>query len=87
MGQIMLDPAAGPATVTIDFGHAELGFYTIVLWDRSLTTKAFVGEGGSGDRRSDTYTLPGSPRDLAGCWLDCVATIVAPAVAPGQQYS
>jgi len=82
-----INPAGGPVSASVSFGYAQLGLYTIVLWSRDLSTSVPVGKGGSADSLPDTFPLPGHPADLVGCLLDCLASVMDPNPAPGNQYS
>jgi hypothetical protein len=86
LNQIRFDKGGGPITVEITFGYAQVGAYTLVLWDATGTGKRKLGEGVNTDLIPDVYVLPQPNVENDGRLLDSVATVIAPNPQPGERY-
>ncbi|MFH0988682.1 MAG: hypothetical protein V1799_01560 [bacterium] len=86
LNKITLNANAGPVTVEIVFSYAQVGAYSLQLWNGDQKTKTFIGEGVNTDQIPDKYFLPQPVDSLKGKFLDCLASILAPNPQPGERY-
>lgn len=87
LNEIRFNCNGGPVSVEITFGFAQVGAYTLVIWNPAGTAKRMLGEGVNTDQVPDVYTLPQPITGDNGSIVDCVATILAANPGLGEHYS
>lgn len=86
LNRIQIAAQGGTVTVEIAFGYAQVGAYTLLLWNKAGTANKKLGEGINTDNVPDEFSLPKPVKNNIGKILDCVATVLAPSVQPGARY-
>lgn len=81
-----VDGSAGPVSVEVLFGFANVGVYRIFLWDPAQRPTP-VAFGDNVDAEPDLHALPAAPADLSAHQLSYEAQIESPSEAEGQMYS
>ncbi len=85
--QIRFARNGGPLEVEIQFGHAQVGIYTLILWESGSNTIVMERSGNNDNPQDDRYPLPLPTEKNDGRLVDCVATVIAPDFKPGDRYS
>lgn len=76
-----------PLQVHVTFGFAQVGAYSLFLWDKNGSTKEMIGEGVNTDNVPDEFPLTQQSPYYDGRILDCIATVINPNPQPGDQFS
>jgi hypothetical protein len=86
LNKIPIKATGGTVTVEIAFGFAQVGAYTLLLWNKTGNTNKRLGQGVNTDSIPDVYELPKPTKSNIGKLLDCLATVIAPKPRPGERY-
>lgn len=76
-----------PMQVHVTFGFAQVGAYSLYLWDKNGSTKETVAEGVNTDNVPDEFPLSQPSAYYDGRIIDCIATVINPNPQPGDQFS
>jgi hypothetical protein len=86
LNKIPIKPTGGTVTVEITFGFAQVGAYNLLLWNKTGTTNKKLGQGVNTDNVPDVFDLPKPTKNNVGKILDCLATVITPAIQAGNRY-
>lgn len=83
---IRFNPAGGEITVEVLFGQAQLGTYTLNLFDSAGKNAQEIGTGNNIDNLPDTFSIPGRASAMRDKLLGWNMIITAPSSGQGQRY-
>ncbi|MBX2990908.1 MAG: hypothetical protein KF749_07040 [Bacteroidetes bacterium] len=86
LNKIPINEKGGTVTVEISFGYAQVGAYTLLLWNKTGNSNKKLGEGINTDNVPDEFDLPKPVKNNVGKILDCLATIISPNPDEGSRY-
>ncbi|MDL1893202.1 hypothetical protein FBQ87_09980 [Sphingobacteriales bacterium CHB3] len=86
LNKIPINETGGTVTVEISFGYAQVGAYTLLLWNKTGSDYKRLGEGMNTDNIPDEFKLPKPVKNNVGKILDCLATIISPKPEEGGRY-
>ena len=83
---IRFDPSGGGVTVEVMLGQAQLGKYSLILFDSDGKNPQEFGVGNNVDNLPDVFVVPSPASTLTGKLLGWNMIITTPASGPGQLY-